>query len=288
MYGNSKKWVATAVKEKEKSQRLNKFRYKICPRSPFWSPDMDVAAHKREFEALLQRRFDATHVKEVTARPTFVTDPAEPAKAADTISPSNVSAPDSVFDVRSATSTVDVPSYANAVAPKQPSADAPKPASETQTDPITSPKFVAKHPCTLSREAFSGKTIFGPEHTNFTSYVLSVPTIFTPNFASGKEHIASWPSRTEQKYEGDDRIATDKLHGRFPGAPRVQGNETVNWQHRNVIPQYDMENYHYVPREQEVFFRTHFVDDADHATEEEARHMLGSELLEMLDPVGRL
>jgi hypothetical protein len=34
--------------------------------------------------------------------------------------------------------------------------------------------------------------------------------------------------------------------------------------------------------------KSHFVDEADHTTEGEAVHMLGSELLEMLDPVDRL
>ena len=33
---------------------------------------------------------------------------------------------------------------------------------------------------------------------------------------------------------------------------------------------------------------SHYIDEADHATDEEALHMLGSELLEMLDPVDRL
>lgn len=290
MYGNSKKWVATAVKEKEKTQKLNKIRDKICPRSPFWSHDMDMAAHTRDFDALLQRRFDTNYVRVEPTKPTVVTDSTEPVSAADTISPSALSVPDSAIHSPSVTSpsNADVQKPASEATPKPVSDAASKPASETRDEHITSPEIVAKHPCTISRKPFSGKTIAGPEHTEWKSYVLCVKTVFTPNFACGKEHIASWPSRTEQKYEGDDRIATDKLHGRFPGAPRVQGNETVNWQHRNVIAQYDFENYHYIPREEEVFFRTHYVDEADLPTEEEAVHMLGSELLEMLDPVDQL
>jgi len=155
-----------------------------------------------------------------------------------------------------------------------------------KSDPTTSSTLTS--PSTPSRSAFSGKTHEGPDFTSNLSPVLSLPTVFTPNYKLGKPCLAPWPSRSEMKYEGDDRIATDKLHGRFPGAPRVEGNETVNWQHRNVIEQYGLENYHQVPSEAAVMLKSHFIDEADHATEEEVRHMLGSELFEMLDPVDRL
>jgi hypothetical protein len=76
--------------------------------------------------------------------------------------------------------------------------------------------------------------------------VLAQKTVFTPNFEDGREQIhasglemitkeiASWPSKAEMKYEGDDRIATVEIHRRFLGAPRTEGNETVNWQQRSL------------------------------------------------------
>jgi len=161
---------------------------------------------------------------------------------------------------------------------------------EIASPEIASPEIASPEidsPPTTFRPAFSGKTIEGPGFDSNLSPVLCVPTVFTPSYELGKLHVAQWPSRSEMKYEGDDRIFTDKLHGRFPGAPRVPGNETVNWQQTKVIVQYDLENYHTVPSEAAVMLKSHFIDEADHATEEEAIHMIGSELLEMLDPVDR-
>ena len=92
------------------------------------------------------------------------------------------------------------------------------------------------------------------------------------------------------KYEGDERIATDKLHSRFLGAPRVEGNETVNWQHRNVIEQYPLENYNHIPTALAVFERNHHFPglEADSESVEEAWHLIGRELYELLDPIDRL
>lgn len=140
---------------------------------------------------------------------------------------------------------------------------------------------------TPSRFAFSGKHHDGPVFTSNLSPVLALPTIFTPYYKLGRPCVAPWPSKSEMKYEGDERIATDKIHGRFLGAPRVEGNETVNWQHRNVIEQYQLENFHQIPTEATIIQMSHYVDEADHATDEEAKHMLGSELFGMLDPIDR-
>jgi hypothetical protein len=241
-YGNSKKWIAPKIQEKQKKDRLNQARSKICKDSPFWSIDFDIETHKREFNILLQ-----TRLQEAV--------PSSPPQT-----------PPSIFSDLTTSSTITSSTLAS---------------STTGSSTITSP-------CTPSRPAFSGKTHEGPDFTSNLSPVLSLPTVFTPHYKLGKPALAPWPSRSEMKYEGDDRIATDKLHGRFPGAPRVEGNETVNWQHRNVIEQYPLENYHLVPSEAAVMLKSHYIDEADHATEDEARHMLGSELLEMLDPVDRL
>lgn len=226
-YGNSKKWIAPKIQEKQKHDRVNQARNRICRDSPFWHHNFDIEAHKREFNLLLQARLQVA----VQSSP-------------------------------------------------------PQTPPSINSEPTTSSAFTS--PSTPSRSAFSGKTHDGPDFTSNLSPVLSLPTIFTPKYKLGRPYLAPWPSKSEMKYEGDDRIATDKLHGRFPGAPRVEGNETVNWQHRNVIEQYGLENYHQVPSEAAVMLKSHYIDEADHATEEEARLMLGSELYEMLDPVDRL
>nr|OQO26041.1 hypothetical protein B0A51_06898 [Rachicladosporium sp. CCFEE 5018] len=93
------------------------------------------------------------------------------------------------------------------------------------------------------------------------STVLSIHTLFTPAYTSTLQPLAPWPSRSELKYEGDDRIATDALHRRFLPLPRMPGNETVNWQHRNVLPQYAFEDFYLEIREEEVFERSHVVGE---------------------------
>jgi hypothetical protein len=59
-YGNSKKWIAPKVQEKQKNDRLNQARNKICRNSPFWPLNFDVETHKREFNILLQARLQVT------------------------------------------------------------------------------------------------------------------------------------------------------------------------------------------------------------------------------------
>ena len=114
--------------------------------------------------------------------------------------------------------------------------------------------------------------------------VLSYQTVFCPHWEIGKETVAPWPQKSEAKYEGDDRISTDKLHARFPGAPRVAGNATVNWQHRAVIPQYPFDDFYYpVPQAVEVFLRMHYVQELEF-TEAQGEGAIGKDLMQMLDP----
>lgn len=172
---------------------------------------------------------------------------------------------------------------------KQTSVPSTPPRQTHQTDIDDTPPTT---PCGSCHTPFSGKIDRDTETTFNTnlSPVLCLPTVFTPNYKLGKQYVAPWPSRSEMKYEGDDRIATDKLHSRFLGAPRVEGNETVNWQHRNVIEQYPLENFYVVPTELEVLERTHHFPglEADNETAEEAWHLVGRELYELLDPIDRL
>jgi hypothetical protein len=249
-YGNSKKWIAPGVREKQRHQKLNQARAKICKDSPFWPLNFNLEAHKREFSALQQARL-------------------------------------ALSDTSSSASSGESPH----ILPQM--GDLPStPTNPSQTGlfetPLTTPPGSA---CT----AFSGK--FGSDTTDPSttfntnlSPVLCLPTVFTPNYRLGKQFVAPWPSMHEMKYEGDERIATDILHSRFLGAPRVEGNETVSWQHRNVIEQYPLENFHHIPTALEVFERNHHFPglEADNESVEEAWHLLGRELYELLDPVDRL
>lgn len=118
------------------------------------------------------------------------------------------------------------------------------------------------------------------------SNVLSEPTIFCPQWRNNKdkEDIAPWPSKHEMEYEGDGRMATDKLHRRFLGLPRVDGNATVNWQHRALIPPYPFEEFYYpIPSVVDIFMRTHNIDDAQF-TDEVGTEAIGAELMGLLDP----
>ena len=127
-------------------------------------------------------------------------------------------------------------------------------------------------------EAFAGKD-FETNHSN----VLSYETIWCPQWEKGKENIADWPPKAESKYEGDDRISTDKLHRRYPGAPRVEGNDTVNWQHRAIIEQFPFDDFYYpIPNAVEIFLKTHWVDELEFK-DEEGEEAIGKELMEALD-----
>ena len=131
------------------------------------------------------------------------------------------------------------------------------------------------------RTAFDGKG-FASSHSN----VLSQPTIFCPQWSMDKEFIAPWPEREEMVYEGEGRIKTDRLHRRFPGAPRVDGNDTVAWSHRTFLDPYPFENFYYpLPTEVDVFMRTHWIPGIeffDH--QEDTLLALGTELMHALDP----
>jgi hypothetical protein len=82
-----------------------------------------------------------------------------------------------------------------------------------------------------------------PDNRLPLSAVLGLPTIFCNNCEKFKEEIAPWPSKQEAEYEGDGRIATDILHGRFLPLPRVQGNGTVQWQQRAYLEPYAFDTF---------------------------------------------
>lgn len=159
--------------------------------------------------------------------------------------------------------------------------------STTESDTDTSqPSPLPSSPASPPiRPALDGKPLSAD--TNHSA-VLSQRTIFTPQWQQDKAHVAPWPHKPEMKYEGDDRISTDPLHRRFPAAPRVSGNETVNWQHRAVVDQWPFDDFYYpIPHPVEIWERTHRIDELE-IDDDEGERLLGKELMDLLDPVDKL
>lgn len=216
-YGNTIKWQSPSYKGKRVTLQLNEARRKLCPKSPFWHQDLDLEAHKAEWnkgsntkmEFLKKERDDLVGKK-------------------------------------------------------------------IWREELGLPVIIASIPT-----AFGGK-----EFEENLGNVLALETIFCPQWQVGKEEIgiSPWPNKHEMEYEGDGRIATDRLHRRFPGAPRVPANDTVNWQHRAVIPQYAFEDFYYpIPSVVDIFMRTHRIGDSEFS-DEEGMEAVGQELMGLLDP----
>ena len=128
------------------------------------------------------------------------------------------------------------------------------------------------------------KAFGGKEFKTIGSAVLGIPTVFCTKPEDTKDQLADWPPRSEARYEGDERIQTDRLHGRFPGAPRVPGNETVNWQHRSIVYQHSFDDFYFpIPQAVDIFMRTHWIAELEF-TDEEGEQALGKDLMALLDP----
>lgn len=123
----------------------------------------------------------------------------------------------------------------------------------------------------------------GIEFSSNLAPVLLEPTIFSPVFWKGKEGwLSDWPTHSEMKYEGDERIITDRLHSRFPPLPRVVGNGTVNWQHRTWIRSYPLDDFLPKYREEDVEMKGVVIADSEF-DDEEGREAIGAELVGMLE-----
>ena len=139
-------------------------------------------------------------------------------------------------------------------------------------------------------EAFNGWDVDAPREDvpgrfeEARGMVLAYETIFCPQYENADKDIAPWPSKHEMDYEGDGRMATDRLHRRYPALPRVGDDQTINWQHRVPIPAYPFEEFYYpIPSEVDIFMRTHNVEDVQF-DDEVGRQALGTELMALLDP----
>ncbi|EME49014.1 hypothetical protein DOTSEDRAFT_76458 [Dothistroma septosporum NZE10] len=151
-----------------------------------------------------------------------------------------------------------------------------------------------------------------PAFCNNLSLVLCRPTVFShghsikrfdPDYELGSvpKPEAEFPGLAEMKYEGDERIATDLLHRRFMGAPRVHGNDTFNWAQAAIIPQYPLDdtrlNYQYAVHRlpnahesiivEETMFRAQEWDgrpcSGEPAITDEGVYLLDADLVAYLD-----
>lgn len=141
-------------------------------------------------------------------------------------------------------------------------------------------------PPTPVKPVFGGKLWLD----NLAPVTASGPTVFTPEFETGRggRELASWPSKAEMKYEGDERVATDRIHGRFLGLPRRNANDTTAWAQRGLLDQYVMDDFVFpAPGPVDVFMCGFRVEEME-ITDEEGAHLLGVEMMGLLDPVNRL
>ena len=64
----------------------------------------------------------------------------------------------------------------------------------------------------------------------------------------------------------------------------MEGNETVNWQHRGIIAQFSFDDFYYpIPHPVEIFLRTHNVAELM-VSDEDGEVLIGKDLMELLDP----
>lgn len=116
----------------------------------------------------------------------------------------------------------------------------------------------------LTHKPFDGKTF----KRNWGN-VLCEETVFTPSWEDGKDEIAPWPSKVEMDYEGDGRVATDQLHGRFLPLPRLNSNDTVQWQHRTVVPASKMDEMHFIPTHLQIDCLQFWIGEHEFSNEKE-------------------
>jgi hypothetical protein len=103
--------------------------------------------------------------------------------------------------------------------------------------------------------------------------VLAMPTIWRLGPVTS-EDSAPWPSLQELKWEGDDRARTGV--GRFLPLPRENGNPTVAWHQRKVVPGQEFDQVRKVPTAEDVVL-SQLEDDSPPA------YLINSELWEAID-----
>jgi hypothetical protein len=85
------------------------------------------------------------------------------------------------------------------------------------------------------------------------------------------------------KWEGSQRVATEGgKYGRFLALPRVPAASDLNWQLLPLTKFYPLDEVWRVPNEEDVYAPTEEIP------EEIVKGLLGSDVLEAIDPVDKL
>nr|POE65980.1 hypothetical protein CFP56_57670 [Quercus suber] len=144
----------------------------------------------------------------------------------------------------------------------------------------------------------------------YGSPVLNQKSIWSIGFEHNHRSRTSWPCAQELKYEGPDRISTDRIHRRLLPHPRISEDASVDWAQRPFLPLHvfdevgypfrhffdglDMLRWDSVERaEDEIFFATHWVADLEFTKaidndtpDSQGMHALGESLWSSLDMCG--
>ncbi|MCJ1453570.1 hypothetical protein MMC28_003917 [Mycoblastus sanguinarius] len=124
-----------------------------------------------------------------------------------------------------------------------------------------------------------GPAFGGKRFNDGRSAVLAIPTVWCSWYKPTVERPqALWPCVEEMKEEGDER----KTSGfrRFPGLPRVPGNETVVWKQKNVVQALLFDEVWRLPTAESVAAAK---VKADAEETERMEELLGEGLLDAID-----
>jgi len=141
-------------------------------------------------------------------------------------------------------------------------------------------------PLPIAREAFDGKskTWGGDQQTDKginacnRAAVLGWETIWCDRPEVAWRESADWPTMSEMKWEGVQRVATENgKFRRFPALPRVQHAPEVPWHHVPLTEWYYLDNPWPIPNEEDIFAPTEDI------TDEKIPDLLNSDIVEALD-----
>jgi hypothetical protein len=138
----------------------------------------------------------------------------------------------------------------------------------------------------VAREAFDGKSkTWGGDQQKDKGInacnrgaVLSWQTIWCDRPDVTWRESADWPTMSEMKWEGVQRVATENgKFRRFPALPRVQHAPEVPWHTVPLTKWYYLDDPWPVPNEEDIFAPTEDISD------KKIPELLNSDIIEALD-----
>ncbi|KAK8174257.1 hypothetical protein IWX90DRAFT_485134 [Phyllosticta citrichinensis] len=109
--------------------------------------------------------------------------------------------------------------------------------------------------------------------------VFGLPTIWCPDWKTPDRRVASWPTLSEMKWEGDDRARTGVK--RFLPLPREPTNGAVPWNHLPVVHQQPLDQVWKIPTELDILYPMHQIDEE---AERDRHRLLPSDLIDAIEP----